>query len=174
MNSSELQSRQVLIVEDILSGTGHAMHNAVAGLAEALADRGIRILFAESVCEAFPIAATNMDIDAFLVATDMEFENAAERRTLELLRHIRERQAGVPVFLLADRSETSRHLDEPLMALADEFVWIFEDSPRFIAGRIEAAICRWRENLLPPLMKAIWNYNESHHEYSWAAPGAVT
>ena len=171
MNNTELQSRQVLIVEDILSGTGHAMHNAVAGLADALEDRGIRILFAECVCEAFPIAATNMDIDAFLVATDMEFENAAERRTLELLRHIRERQAGVPVFLLADRSETSRHLDEPLMALADEFVWIFEDSPRFIAGRVEAAIRRWRENLLPPLMKAIWDYNESHHEYSWAAPG---
>ena len=52
MNNTELQSRQVLIVEDILSGTGHAMHNAVAGLANALTDRGIRILFAESVCEA--------------------------------------------------------------------------------------------------------------------------
>jgi len=171
MNNIELQSRQVLIVEDILSGAGHAMHNAVARLAEALEDRGIRVRLTESPCEAFPVVATDMDIDAFLVATDMEFEKAEERRTLELLRHIRERQAGVPVFLLADRSETSRHLGESLMELADEFVWIFEDSPRFIAGRIEAAICRWRETLLPPLMRAIWEYNESHHEYSWAAPG---
>ena len=30
MNNSELQSRKVLIVEDILSETGQAMHNAVA------------------------------------------------------------------------------------------------------------------------------------------------
>ena len=171
MNNTELQSRQVLIVEDIMSETGRAMHNAVARLADALADRDISVLFAESACEAFPVAATNMDIDAFLVATDMDFEKTEERRTLQLLRHIRERQAGVPVFLLADRSETSRNLSEPLMALANEFVWIFEDSPCFIAGRIEAAICRWRETLLPPLMQAIWDYNESHHEYSWAAPG---
>ena len=171
MNSSELQLRQVLIVEDILSETDPTMHNAVARLADALADRSIAVQFAQSVCEAFPIAATNMDLDAFLVATDMEFEKLAERRTLALLRHIRERQAGVPVFLLADRSETSRNLSESLMELANEFVWIFEDSPRFIAGRIEAAIKRWRGSLLPPLMQAIWDYNETHHEYSWAAPG---
>ena len=171
MNTSELQLRQVLIVEDILSESDPTLHNAVARLADALADRSIAVQFAQSVCEAFPIAATNMDIDAFLVATDMEFGKAAERRTLEFLRHVRERQADVPVFLLADRSETSRNLSESLMALANEFVWIFEDSPCFIAGRIEAAICRWRDNLLPPLMRAIWDYNESHHEYSWAAPG---
>ena len=171
MNTSELQVRQVLIVEDILSETDPALHNAVARLADALADRSIAVQFAGSVSEAFPIAATNMDLDAFLVATDMEFEKLAERRTLELLRHIRDRQAGVPVFLLADRAETSRNLSESLMALANEFVWIFEDSPRFIAGRIEAAARRWRSNLLPPLMQAIWDYNESSHEYSWAAPG---
>ena len=156
MNTSELQVRQVLIVEDILSESDPTLHNAVMRLADALADRSISVHFAQSVCEAFPIAATNMDLDAFLVATDMEFEKLAERRTMELLRHIRERQAGVPVFLLADRSETSRNLNESLMALANEFVWIFEDSPRFIAGRIEAAVRRWREELLPPLMQAIW------------------
>ena len=171
MNNAELQARQVLVVEDLLSESSHTMHNAVMRLADALADRDIAVQFAESVCEAFPIAATNMDLDAFLVATDMEFKQAAERRTLDFLKHVRERQAGVPVFLLADRAGTSRNLSESLMALANEFVWIFEDSPRFIAGRIEAAICRWRANLLPPLMRAIWDYNESHHEYSWAAPG---
>ena len=171
MNTSELQLRQVLVVEDIQSENNLTMHNAVERLADALADRSIAVQFAQSVCEAFPIAATNMDLDAFLVATDMEFEKSAERRTLDFLKHVRERQAGVPVFLLADRAATSRNLSESLMALANEFVWIFEDSPRFIAGRIEAAIRRWRDNLLPPLMQAIWDYNESSHEYSWAAPG---
>lgn len=57
------------------------------------------------------------------------------------------------------------------MEQATEFAWIFEDSPQFIAGRIEGAIRRYRDNLLPPLMKAIWEYNEQNHEYSWAAPG---
>lgn len=73
MNTSELQLRQVLVVEDIQSENNLAMHNAVERLADALADRSIAVQFAQSVCEAFPIAATNMDLDAFLVATDMEF-----------------------------------------------------------------------------------------------------
>ncbi len=58
-----------------------------------------------------------------------------------------------------------------LMEMANEFIWIFEDSPDFIAGRIESAISRFRNQLFPPLMKAIWEYNEQNHEYSWAAPG---
>ena len=154
MNNTELQTRQVLIVEDLFSESSRTLHNAVMRLADALADRDIAVQYAQSVCEAFPIAATNMDLDAFLVATDMEFEKTAERRTLDFLKHVRERQAGVPVFLLADRAATSRNLSESLMTLANEFVWIFEDSPQFIAGRIEAAIQRWRATLLPPLMRA--------------------
>ena len=169
--NTELQTRQVLIVEDVLSEQNHALHNALGRLAQALGERNISVLFAESACEAFPIASTNMDVDAFLIATDMDFSGDEDRLTRELLLRIRERQSGVPVFLLADRNGTSRHLDESLMALADEFVWIFEDSPVFIAGRVDAAIRRWRCGLLPPLMKAIWDYNETHHEYSWAAPG---
>ena len=169
--NTELQTRQVLIVEDVLSGENQTLHSALDRLAQALTDRNITVHFAAGVCEAYPLASTNMDLDAFLVATDMAYSGEGDQPAIDLLRHIRERQAGVPVFLLADRAGTSRHLDESLMELANEFVWIFEDSPVFIAGRVEAAICRWRSNLLPPLMQAIWDYNESHHEYSWAAPG---
>ena len=105
MNNKELQLRQVLIVEDIFSENDSTLHNAVMRLADALADRSIAVQFAQSVCEAYPIAATNMDLDAFLVATDMEFEKTAERRTLDFLKHVRERQAGVPVFLFEPHEE---------------------------------------------------------------------
>ena len=169
--NTELQTRQVLIVEDTLSTQNHVLHHALERLAHALDDRDISVLFAESVAEAVPLASTNMDIDAFLVATDMDCSGERDRPARELLTRIRDRQSGVPVFLLADRNGTASRLDESLMALADEFVWIFEDSPVFIAGRVDASIRRWRAGLLPPLMQAIWDYNESHHEYSWAAPG---
>ncbi|MBO5689845.1 MAG: arginine decarboxylase, partial [Lentisphaeria bacterium] len=76
-----------------------------------------------------------------------------------------------PVFLLADRAMTIQALSADLMQLAAEFIWILEDSPEFIAGRIAGAVSRFRKHLLPPLMAAICEYNETHHEYSWAAPG---
>lgn len=169
--NTELESRQVLIVEDSLSGQNGIMGRAIDRLEAALADRGIAVIRAHSSGEAWPLVETNMDIDAFLISSDMNEVKTLEKETGALLRHIRARQKMIPVFLLADRAETSRNLSMELMALANEFVWIFEDSPVFIAGRIEDAITRARAELLPPLMKAIWEYNESNHEYSWAAPG---
>jgi arginine decarboxylase len=57
-----------------------------------------------------------------------------------------------------------------MMEQISEFAWILEDSADFIAGRIMAAMRRYRQNLLPPLMSAIVKYNQTH-EYSWAVPG---
>lgn len=165
--NTELETRQVLIVEDRLSESSGIMEGAIDRLVEALEDKNISAILAAGANEALPLAATNMDIDAFLVATDMK----GDPKVRALLDKIKERQSLVPVFLLADRAKTSQQLSPDLMKLANEFVWIFEDSPQFIAGRVEGAIRRYRDLLLPPLMKAIWEYNEENHEYSWAAPG---
>ena len=163
---NELDSRRVLIVEDQFSDTDGIMKKAIDRLDAALTERKITVLRADSAKEAYPIVECDMDIDAFLICSDMMSSD-----TGILLQHIKDRQGMIPVFLLADRAETARHLSTNLMELAGEFVWIFEDSPVFIAGRIQAAIERSRAALLPPLMKAVWDYNETKHEYSWAAPG---
>ena len=169
--NTELQTRQVLIVEDKESAASETIASAIDRLIQALEDKDISVQIAESYCEAFPVVETNMDIDCFLVASDMDYDKASESRAAKLLKQIKERQAKAPVFLLADRAKTSQKMSAELMEQATEFAWIFEDSPQFIAGRIEGAIRRYRDNLLPPLMKAIWEYNEQNHEYSWAAPG---
>ena len=169
--NTELQTRQVLIVEDKESAASETIASAIDRLIQALEDKDISVQIAESYCEAFPVVETNMDIDCFLIASDMDYDKASESRAAKLLKQIKERQAKAPVFLLADRAKTSQKMSAELMEQATEFAWIFEDSPQFIAGRIEGAIRRYRDNLLPPLMKAIWEYNEQNHEYSWAAPG---
>ena len=167
----ELQSKRVLIVEDAESKISMSMNSAIMKLMDELAAKEIESERLFSGEEAMPIVSNDMDFDCFLVATDMDLDKEEEHITLTLLKRIRCRQSSVPVFLLADREKTSRKLNAKLMELANEFVWILEDSPRFIAGRIESAITRYRNHLLPPLMKAIWEYNENYHEYSWAAPG---
>lgn len=168
--NTELESRQVLIVEDNFSENNSIMEGAIGRLMDALEEKDIGTVVAESPDEAFPLVETNMDIDAFLIMVDMENTNE-DCKIHKLLEKIKQRQSSVPVFLLADRGQTARKLTPSLMKLANEFVWIFEDSPKFIAGRVEGAIKRFRDELLPPLMKAIWEYNEENHEYSWAAPG---
>ncbi|MBR4075258.1 MAG: arginine decarboxylase, partial [Lentisphaeria bacterium] len=159
--------RQVLIIEDKIAHACPVMEKAIGRLIQALLERNIMVIRSMSPQEAFPIIESNMDLDAFLVCVDESNECGG----LAALEHIRERQSMIPVFLLGDRAATTRRISSSLMELANEFVWIYEDSPVFIAGRIQAAIERSRSELLPPLMKAIWAYNEKSHEYSWAAPG---
>lgn len=167
----ELESRQVLIVGDTFTKESQSIESAIERLASALEEKNIDVIFAADPCEATPIVETNMDIDAFLIASNMELDPKGESESVRLLKLIKTRQKMVPVFLLADRDKTAEKMSDKLMKMANEFVWIFEDSPRFIAGRVEAAVKRYRGLLLPPLMKAIWEYNEDNHEYSWAAPG---
>jgi arginine decarboxylase len=54
--------------------------------------------------------------------------------------------------------------------LSDEYIWILEDTASFIAGRVETAMQRYLEQLLPPYAAALASYNRER-EYSWAAPG---
>ncbi len=168
---NELNTRQVLIVEDNTVLHSSTMGRAIDRLADALEERDIAVLSAASYCEAEPLVMTNMDIDCFLISSDMMLEVREESKAVALLRKIKERQNMVPVFLLADRDKTSQAMSREIMEMASEFAWIFEDSPEFLADRIQAAIERYRALLLPPLMKAVWEYNEHNHEYSWAAPG---
>ena len=169
--NDELKKRTVLIVEDEKSLKSHVMRSALNRLEKALRERGIRSMRAASCEESLPLLETEMDIDCFLIYSDMLPGREEQDHTLGLLQQIHARHNGVPVFLLADRQSTSEHLNMALMKDANEFAWIFEDSAVFLAGRVESAIARYRKALLPPLMKAIWEYNEQNHEYSWAAPG---
>jgi arginine decarboxylase len=71
--------------------------------------------------------------------------------------------------LLADQV-TKGSIGVEVMQLADEFVWILEDTAPLIVGRAVAAMRRYLDNLIPPFTRALVRYNEVR-EYSWAAPG---
>jgi hypothetical protein len=75
----------------------------------------------------------------------------------------------VPVFLLAERTRLS---EIPIEAIqrADDFIWLLEDTTDFIAGRITAAVRRYEDQLLPPMLRALVAFSELH-EYSWHTPG---
>ena len=83
--NTELQTRQVLIVEDKESAASETIASAIDRLIQALEDKDISVQIAESYCEAFPVVETNMDIDCFLVASDMDYDKASESRAAKLL-----------------------------------------------------------------------------------------
>lgn len=118
MKNDELETRQVLIIEDKTAHACPVMEKSIGRLIQALLERNIMVIRSASAQEAFPIIESNMDIDAFLVCVD----DSDECGGLAALEHIRERQSMIPVFLLGDRAATTRRISSNLMELANEFV----------------------------------------------------
>lgn len=73
------------------------------------------------------------------------------------------------MFLLLDNRQ-SENLTHEIMRETDELIWIQEDTAFFLAGRVHSAIQSYRQKIVPPLTRAIFEFAEKY-EYSWHTPG---
>ncbi|MDQ6436570.1 Orn/Lys/Arg decarboxylase N-terminal domain-containing protein [Mesorhizobium sp. LHD-90] len=134
-------------------------------LIEQLQARGFEVVRARSADDGESAIRADPLIGAVIVDADIDPSGGAET----VLRAFRARNDRAPAFLFGERS----HIPEiPLstLKLANEFIWLVEDTPSFIAGRIEAAIQRYRENLLPPMFSAMLA-QANVRDYAFGTPG---
>jgi arginine decarboxylase len=161
---------RVLLVDDDLDNPGSMRGRVLNELVEEFAERNAELIKAISFDDA--LAAVVSDAALHCVCVDWTLgknDDASHAQALELLRTIRQRNENLPVFLLADRN-AKKSITVEAMELADEFVWMLEDTAPFVVGRVIAAINRYLEHLLPPFTDALLRYT-SKDEHSWAAPG---
>jgi arginine decarboxylase len=152
------------------SAAGRALHELTAQLEGRLVD----VLVASTAIDAQALVQSDPMIQCVLL--DWELPDASDAKSdkqhcgaIAVLEAIRRRHSSVPVFLLAARTAAS---DIPVeaMQMADDFIWLLEDSSDFIAGRIVSAIERYRESVLPPMFGALARFTRVY-EYSWHTPG---
>lgn len=168
--TNTLLKKRVLIVDDKLANSQTAGGRAVRELADEFASRAIDVVEAATLEDGEAVVLSDASVTCIFVdwtigADDVQTHSAAET----LLKTIRSRRAEVPVFLMGDRARNHTPGVE-VMSLANEFVWMLEDTAPFVAGRALAAMRRYLENLLPPFTKALLAYTATR-EHSWAAPG---
>jgi len=163
-------ARRVLIVDDELGQATSAGGRSVRALAEELRARGIEVVEALSCEDGLATVVSDAAIHCVFVNWTLgRNDRKAHVQATDLLRALRARNAKVPVFLMADR-KVAGTISVEVATLADEFVWILEDTASFLAGRTVAAVERYVQGLLPPFTAALARY-ERDREYSWAAPG---
>ncbi len=168
MNKYGKNFSALILIEDHLEGV---LESAISRLIEELENNNAEILIAESFDDCYSIISANTAIDCLMLASAKSGSQVEENeRFFKIIKKLNRRQEGVPIFLLAERKKITLHVTRELMENVDEFAWILEDTPDFIAGRAIAAMTRYRNQLLPPLMSALMKYDDIH-EYSWAAPG---
>lgn len=163
-------SRRVLIVDHGLAETTSAASRGVHALATELRARGIEVVEALSCEDGMATVISDSAIHCLLVNwTQGQNDRRVHEQATQLLRGIRLRNAKIPIFLMASR-KLAGTVSVEVATLADEFVWILDDTASFIAGRVQAAIERYVQALLPPFAAALARYDRER-EYSWAAPG---
>ena len=162
-----LFNRRVLVVHngmDRLSAAGRA----TAALVQDLRDRDIEVIDAVSLGEAEAQIATHALLQAVMV--DWELTGPPEHESArKVIAAVRARSAQLPVFLLASRGSLAE-ISADVLAQVNDYIWLFEDTPDFVGGRVAAAIDRYRATLLPPMFKALAKFAGTY-EYSWHTPG---
>jgi arginine decarboxylase len=169
-SNSRKMRRRVLIVDDELAGAGTAAARSLTALVDELCERNCEVVEALSFEDGMATIGSDAAIHCvFINWTLGNNDSKSHEQATLLLRSLRQRNEDVPVFLMADRAVAGTITAE-VATMADELVWLLGDTAAFIAGRTEAAIDRYLENLLPPYAAALMRYNRER-EYSWAAPG---
>jgi len=147
---------------------------------ERLAGETLRRIVAELGAYGHEIVRSTTATDATaLVASDPSFgcllldwnidQLRGNRPAEGILNRARRHNVRVPVFLMIEREDIDNvplHIEE----MVQEYVLVYEDTPSFVAGRIDYAWRRHIENLLPPFFRMLVAFTESH-EYSWHTPG---
>jgi len=168
IHGERLISMKVLIIDDEITAQT-ANGRAVRALISELREVDINVIESTSADDGQSVVLSDPSVQGILLDWTLSDDDIAHDKAKALLRLIRARNAHVPVFLLVQRGE-SASLTAGVMRNVDELIWLLEDTTFFIAGRIQAAVLRYREALPPPMTKALIAF-AAKYEYSWHTPG---
>ncbi|WP_027364343.1 Orn/Lys/Arg family decarboxylase [Desulfotruncus alcoholivorax] len=87
----------------------------------------------------------------------------------KLVALFRERNEAIPIFLMTDKLEI-KNIPVDTIKRINGYIWKTEDTPGFIAGRIENAVKKYLDGLLPPFFRALIKYT-GESKYAWHTPG---
>jgi arginine decarboxylase len=159
----------VLIIDDDI-GLPTANGRAVRALAEELRYKDVAVVESFSEEDGQSVILSDPSVQCILLDWNLgDDDPTTHAKALRLVMLVRSRNKHIPIFLLAERGQISS-ITADVMRQVDELIWMLEDTPGFIAGRIVAAMRRYREQISPPFTRALMEFAQVY-EYSWHTPG---
>ena len=142
-----------------------AAARAVRILKKDLEIEGAKVIVAEHLEDTKAIFNSDPSIQAVMLGVECKYCHDTYR-VVEDIRKINKR---VPLFLMSSKNFAS-DIPTHILEKVSDFIYILEDTLDFISGRVQAAITRYRRDILPPMFKALAKFAKVH-EYSWHTPG---
>ena len=154
-----------LVVSDKIGADdvyGHALDMLLAEL------EGLGVVVTEARASEEACAVVGADPRICLVLVDMEI--VGERGGgAAVVRFVRDRSDELSIFLMAEREQLDA-IPTEVVRESDGFVYLLDDTPDWIAGRLRDAAERYRRELAPPMFGGLVAFARTH-EYSWHTPG---
>jgi arginine decarboxylase len=139
-------------------------------LVNAIREEGYEVVRTSTPEDGLSLVVSDPSHSAILLDWDLEGDSQfGETAALLILRAVRHRNKKIPVFLIADRTLVSE-LPLEVVRQVHEYIHLFGDTPAFIANRVDFAVERYHEQLLPPYFRELKKYADQG-AYSWDAPG---
>jgi arginine decarboxylase len=164
------EGRWVLLIASEVGQTDSVSDRAMERLVDAIRKEGYEVVRTSTPEDGLSLVMSDPSHSAILLDWDLEGDNQFdERAALQILRAVRRRNKKIPIFLIADRTLVSE-LPLEVVKQVHEYIHLFGDTPAFIANRVDFAVERYHEQLLPPYFRELKKYTDQG-AYSWDAPG---
>ncbi len=164
------EKRWVLLIASEVGRTDSVSDRAMERLVDAIGVEGYEVVRTTSPEDGHSLVTSDPSYSAILLDWDLDSNSQFEERAaLDIIRSVRHRNKKIPIFLIADRTLVSE-LPLEVVKQVHEYIHLFGDTPAFIASRLDTAIERYHETLLPPYFRELLKYNDQS-AYSWDAPG---
>jgi len=159
----------ILIIDDELD-TDSAGGRALREIIKELKDRDFSVIQSLRGNDGKMLFFSHPNISCILIdwylGLEIEDDYPFPERIIE---EIRKKNSRVPIFLITDKL-TTQGIPNDLFKDISGYIWKTEDTPHFIAGRVEEAVKSYINDSYPPFFKELRNYVKSS-KYSWHTPG---
>ncbi|MCP3802813.1 arginine decarboxylase [Allokutzneria sp. A3M-2-11 16] len=159
-------SSVLIALEDSLDGS--VIADQLNRICEHLREDGHQIVRAATAEDALAVVQSRADLTAVLVNWDLPDDETKRAPAEDVLKALMGKFSRLPVFLVV----TDASVEELPLWVSEVvcgYVWLLEDTPDFIAGRIGVAARNYLEAVLPPFFKELRRFEDTH-EYSWHTP----
>lgn len=153
---------KALIISDSRADSG-TYQNALTTLMSELGQLDVVVRRSTSASDAALAIGSDASFNAVVVDVAGGLDAAS------VVPAVRERNDQIPVFV-ASGARGAEDLPATVLAQVDQFIYLLDDTPEWIAGRIRDAARKYRRAVLPPMFAALVEFSEAH-EYSWHTPG---
>ncbi len=171
MRNLERKDWPVLFVDDQI-GADNVEGDVLAEIIQILEnEKECATLSARTYEDGIGLLYSRSDIGCLLVDWDIASESNKNPRysPLKFIEKVRKINEILPVLLMTDK-DSIWDVPTEILKIINGYIWKIEDTPEFIAGRIQKEVDWYKQKVMPEFFTALVKYAEEY-KYAWHTPG---